>query len=87
MSLQTVSQPNSAKAVASSGDRLFVQHNYHDHSNETMRDFLMSQLKRNNVFDKMNKKKRGGISVPFPTKLHLILGMVEDDGFAHIISW
>jgi hypothetical protein len=32
-------------------------------------------------------RRRGGVSISFPLKLHSVLEQVEVDGFAHVISW
>jgi len=53
--------------------RSFVQHNYHDRSNE-MPDCAPSVT-------------RGGISKLFPEKLHAAIEMMAAEGFGHICSW
>jgi hypothetical protein len=53
-----------------------VSHNYHDHSNDPIVD--PSCVKH---------KAKGGVTVPFPVKLHAALDDIERDGFSHIISW
>mmetsp|Transcript_21612 Transcript_21612/g.45464 ORF Transcript_21612/g.45464 Transcript_21612/m.45464 type:complete len:280 (-) Transcript_21612:156-995(-) len=63
-----------------------VCHDYHDHSKQTLRDHLFSKLVGNDV-PQRDKKPNGGIAVPFPTKLHLILSQAEESGFDDIISW
>jgi hypothetical protein len=62
-------------------NRFVVKHNYHDHSHDT------STLPDGD--DGMPKRKgpRGGVTVPFPTKLHLMLSRVEEEGLEHIVSW
>jgi hypothetical protein len=52
-----------------------VQHHYHDHANENL----------NELVD--NRPCRGGVTTPFPIKLHEMLDRVEEDGNAHIVSW
>jgi hypothetical protein len=37
-----------------------------------------------------NKKRsgpRGGVNVPFPTKLHVMLSRVEAEGLTDIVGW
>jgi len=58
-------------------DRHFVQHNYHDHANDRDNVGPLTQQPR----------QRGGVTLPFPLKLHQALEQVEDDGFADCISW
>jgi hypothetical protein len=62
-------------------NRFVVKHNYHDHSHDTS-DLVDSA-------DDMPKRKgpRGGVTVPFPTKLHIMLSKVEEEGLDHIVSW
>lgn len=89
-----------SKTNSTHDDRHFVLHDYHDHSQDTMHDFLMYQLDKITVGvraesedgGKKNAKKqggrpRGGVVVPFPTLLHLVISNAEAEGFAHIISW
>ena len=33
------------------------------------------------------KSRRGGVTTPFPLKLHQVLDQIEIDGTAHVISW
>lgn len=33
------------------------------------------------------QRQRGGVTVPFPIKLHQVLEQVEADGFADCIAW
>ena len=89
-------------AVSSSTTRHFVLHDYHDHSKDTIQEYLSTHLERDtfegspandnaNQADGTNSKKRrgprGGVTVPFPTKLHVMLSKVEEDGLEHIVSW
>jgi len=85
----TPNQPRSQKPrrVKSSGlsvddERHKVIHNYHDHSHVSFADIVDMQ----GAADKP-KGPRGGVTVPFPTKLHVMLSKVEENGLAHIISW
>lgn len=85
----TPNQPRSQKPrrVKSSGlsvddERHKVIHNYHDHSHVSFADIVDMQ----GAADKP-KGPRGGVTVPFPTKLHVMLSKVEENGLSHIISW
>jgi hypothetical protein len=51
-----------------------VMHNYHDHSDE-IDDGAPAPF------------TRGGVTIPFPIKLHAILDQIEQDGYADVISW
>lgn len=54
---------------------IIVQHNYHDHSN----DSKIALPKENPA--------RGGVTVPFPIKLHEMLEAISQDGLENVISW
>lgn len=56
-------------------EHIIVQHHYHDHSLDQRTDF------------KEEHPARGGVSTPFPLKLHEMLENVQGDGYAGIISW
>ena len=60
-------------------DRHFVKHNYHDHA-------LDEDVGDDSEHDE-HSKRRGGVAVSFPLKLHAVLDQVEMDGHGHIISW
>lgn len=66
--------------TATKRERVFVEHNYHDHSNDPDNDVTLHEP---------NKKQRylGGVSDPFPTKLHDLLRQLEDDGLSSVIGW
>jgi hypothetical protein len=55
---------------------IVVQHNYHDRSRESEADHQQRK-----------HKPRGGVSVPFPLKLHDMLDKAMDDGYGHVVSW
>ena len=57
--------------------RHFVVHDYHDYSTHTA-DMVQAPPA---------KPRRGGVTTPFPQKLHEFLDQVERDGYAHVISW
>ena len=63
-----------------------VLHNYHDHAQATFPSEIDAHLGGDGDGDK-RKGPRGGVTVPFPTKLHVMLSKVEDDGLSQIVSW
>lgn len=66
--------------TAKNNDRHFVVHNYHDHAY----DHDDSDQEES---EDANQRRRGGVSIAFPLKLHQVLDQVEADGLAHVISW
>jgi hypothetical protein len=69
--------------------RSIVLHDYHDHSQVTMRDFILSKSGDINSSPSQRPRGRGGggVLIPFPTMLHLILSIEETNGNANIFSW
>ncbi len=80
----------------------FIRHYYHDHAAVTMYSYLMYRASKivlnnkavNNTIKNQaysSKTKGAGTGgaflIPFPTKLHLVLSIAENDGFDDIISW
>jgi len=55
---------------------IIVQHNYHDHAGDAKPASY-----------KDSDSQRGGVSTPFPLKLHEMLNSVEADACSHIVSW
>lgn len=75
-------KPQKPGQTAKGNDRHFVVHNYHDHANDVDEvEDVASQEDQNGT------RRRGGVSVAFPLKLHSVLDQVERDGLAHVISW
>jgi hypothetical protein len=70
-------QPQKPGKTAKNNDRHFVQHHYHDHALD--RDLEASA--------QSTKRRRGGVTVAFPLKLHAMLDQIEQDGHADVISW
>lgn len=71
-------KPQKPGKTAKQNDRHFVVHNYHDHANDA---------DDNEVEDSEGGRRRGGVSVSFPQKLHSVLDQVERDGLAHVVAW
>jgi hypothetical protein len=61
--------------------RRYIQHNYHDHSTET------DENKSGELTDEKKQVIEHRIARLFPSKLHKLLLMADNGGFAHIISW
>ena len=71
-------KPQKPGKTAKQNDRHFVVHNYHDHSND---------LDDDNDVEEEPHRRRGGVSIAFPLKLHAVLDQVEADGLAHVVAW
>jgi hypothetical protein len=71
-------KPQKPGKTAKLNDRHFVVHNYHDHADDEP---------ENDYQEAPQPRRRGGVSMSFPMKLHAILDQVEADGLAHVISW
>lgn len=63
--------------------RHVVVHDYHDHSMD--RPSLVPSDEE--IDPKKRSGPRGGVSVPFPTKLHVMLSRVEAEGLTDIVGW
>ncbi len=63
--------------------RHIIQHDYHDHSFDPVEfdDFVLVQDNSCSI------KKKGGVAIPFPLKLHELLDKAEEEGLTHIVSW
>lgn len=70
-------KPQKPGKTAKQNDRHFVVHNYHDHANDV----------DENDAEEEPHRRRGGVSIAFPIKLHAVLDQVEADGLGHVISW
>jgi len=62
-------------SIASHHDAALV-HEYHDHVADLTVDI-----------EAMKYKAKGGVTTPFPVKLHIMLQQIEEDGLAHVVSW
>jgi hypothetical protein len=59
-----------------------ILHNYHDHAQVVEPD---TETDLQCVDER--KGPRGGVKIPFPVKLHLMLSEVEESGLTHFVSW
>jgi hypothetical protein len=73
-------KPQKPGKTAKQNERHFVVHNYHDHSCDQDENDDSEQ-------QEALQRRRGGVSISFPLKLHAVLDQVERDGLAHVISW
>jgi hypothetical protein len=64
--------------------RHVIQHNYHDHANDVI-DF--DEYTGECIGLDVPLKKKGGVAIPFPLKLHDLLEKVDEEGHQHIVSW
>jgi hypothetical protein len=92
-------EPTSSDLTRDSDDisappaKLYVDHVYHDHSNERdpeemcIEDDMNDEASPSSSGKRRKCKARGGVTVPFPEKLHDMLSNIEDDGHGHVISW
>lgn len=71
-------KPQKPGKTAKMNDRHFVHHDYHDHSHDAVEQVNTAAA---------SGPRKGGVSIPFPVKLHSVLEQVEADGLGHIISW
>lgn len=79
-------KPQKPGKTAKMNERHFVKHNYHDHAMDTVDDMDDHAAEEQQPED-ASLRRRGGVSVAFPLKLHAVLDQVEADGLAHVISW
>lgn len=82
-------KPQKPGKTAKNNDRHFVVHHYLDHSQDVDGGDCSHPVgsESSSSEEEGHHRRRGGVSVPFPVKLHEVLDQVEADGFAHIISW
>jgi hypothetical protein len=81
--------PRSCSAGATTSismkDRTFVDHTYHDHLHDPE-----AYDSSDRVADKESTRKkgpRGGVTITFPEKLHLMLRSCEDEGLSEVACW
>jgi hypothetical protein len=73
-------KPQKPGKTAKQNDRHFVKHDYHDHVDD-------KEEAADPVEKEGQRRRRGGVAVSFPLKLHAILDQVEMDGLAHVVAW
>lgn len=76
-------KPQKPGKTAKMNERHFVVHNYHDHATDTEESWSSEELDEEDE----QARRKGGVAVAFPLKLHAILDQVEQDGLGHVISW
>jgi hypothetical protein len=69
------SKKSTGTSITSHHDDVLV-HQYHDHASDLAVDPQA-----------MKYKAKGGVTTPFPVKLHIMLQQIEEDGLAHVVSW
>lgn len=76
MSTSTEKQPR--KKAPSSSKKREIQHNYHDHANDDGKVYMETPI-----------VSKGGVTVPFPMKLHNMLEQIAqyENELEHIVSW
>jgi len=70
--------------------RHVIQHNYCDHAfdPEVVESFhSRGGSEKNPMCLPPVAKKKGGVSIPFPLKLHELLEKAEEENLTHIVSW
>lgn len=67
---------SSSRTTSKHHKRHYVIHNYHDYANDPD-DPAKAPIRR----------RKGGVTVPFPIVLHRVIAQVEEDGLGHIFGW
>jgi hypothetical protein len=75
LSLKVALKNNAQLHNGSKNHHIVVQHCYRDHAEDSRNDY------------QENQPARGGVTVPFPLKLHDVLEAVVENGHDHIVSW
>jgi len=86
----TISTPRGNVEEETSKAKRTVRHDYHDHSTDvpSITENTIRNIDHSDDEDaKKRRGPRGGVAVPFPEKLHMMLSSVERDGHSHIVSW
>jgi hypothetical protein len=68
-------QQQQVEADTTNKRHITVHHDYHDHSQDARMNY------------KEDLPARGGVTIPFPLRLHEMLGTIAADGFDHVVSW
>ena len=71
-----------------SADRIYVDHTYRDHLYDPS-GLLQGgdPLDPNHPADCRKKGPRGGVTITFPEKLHVMLQACAEEGMEHVVSW
>eukprot|EP00934_Nitzschia_sp_Nitz4_P002717 Nitzschia sp. Nitz4//scaffold54_size114964//21447//22593//NITZ4_003838-RA/size114964-augustus-gene-0.1-mRNA-1//1//CDS//3329554312//2707//frame0 len=64
----------------------YVQHNYHDHAHDAASDCTDDECAAA-IHKGSRPCNRGGVTIPFPEKLHFMLDSMEPQGTTDIVSW
>jgi hypothetical protein len=80
-------KPQKPGLTAKNQERHFVVHNYHDHAGDTPQEMVASEGSCGSSSGGGEHRRRGGIAVSFPAKLHVVLDQIALDGYDHVISW
>mmetsp|Transcript_10763 Transcript_10763/g.25649 ORF Transcript_10763/g.25649 Transcript_10763/m.25649 type:complete len:558 (+) Transcript_10763:284-1957(+) len=75
-------KPQKPGLTAKNQERHFVHHNYHDHAEDQEQDIDGDSSDADH-----SSRRRGGVSVSFPLRLHSVLERIEEDGYGHICCW
>jgi len=82
--------------------RHFVEHDYHDHANDKEEDYRSLEGSASTAHKAGGKaiavdseygeeyralRARGGVTIPFPLKLHHMLDTIDNDGYGDVASW
>jgi len=74
-SMEPEAAPSSSAAGKKRHRHITVQHHYHDHAYDNRADYQEEH------------PARGGVTTPFPLKLHEMLISTAAEGMDHIVSW
>jgi hypothetical protein len=82
----TTRTSRSPPASSSAKERAIVDHTYHDHLHDPEES---ESSHSSGETDQRPRKKgpRGGVTVTFPEKLHIMLHASEEEGMSHVVSW
>lgn len=69
--------------------RHFAQHNYHDHANDVCEETSVEVEHKQATTSRhrIGSSSRGGVTTPFPLKLHQMLEGIAKDGLSSIAAW
>lgn len=82
-SSNVISDGEEARVESITSDKILITHEYQDYAYE--RDPM--DCDDDDTSEPKRRGPRGGVSHPFPEKLHMMLDSAESEGLDHIISW